>query len=88
MAQAWDLTDEIISFATTRSERVYLPELLRMRGELREATDREAALQDYREAVRLAASTGARSLERRASESLAVLLAKASGRPRRQHQPT
>jgi hypothetical protein len=83
VAQARELADEIIAFATARSERVYLPELLRMRGELLETTDSDAARRDYREAVELAASTGARALEQRASESLAGLLARGKSRPRR-----
>jgi DNA-binding winged helix-turn-helix (wHTH) protein len=72
LVQARKLTDDIIAFATAHSERVYLPELLRMRGGLRERTDPRAA-DDHREAIALARSTGARSLERRAADSLAAL---------------
>jgi tetratricopeptide (TPR) repeat protein len=75
--QARQLTDEIITFASARNESVYLPELLRIRGEQLEATDPAAARRDYREAIRLARSTGARSLERRATDSLAALAASA-----------
>jgi DNA-binding winged helix-turn-helix (wHTH) protein/energy-coupling factor transporter ATP-binding protein EcfA2 len=72
-AQARQLTDEIIAFATARNESVYLPELLRLRGQLFEASDPAAAARDYRQAVELARATGARSSEQRATESLAAL---------------
>jgi DNA-binding winged helix-turn-helix (wHTH) protein len=72
-ARARELTDEIIAFAISHHERVYLPELIRVRGEQRQATDPAAAAQDYREAIELARSTGARSLEQRAAQSLAAL---------------
>jgi len=65
------LTDEIIAFATTHGEQVYLPELLRMRGEQRESAEREAAAQDYRAAAELARALGAQSSELRATQSLA-----------------
>jgi hypothetical protein len=61
----------MITFATAHSERVYLPELIRMRGELREHGDARA--QDYREARDLARTSGAKSLEQRAADSLAAL---------------
>jgi DNA-binding winged helix-turn-helix (wHTH) protein len=77
LAQARKLTDDIITFATAHNERVYLPELIRMRGELREHGD--AAAQDYREAFELARATGAKSLEQRAADSLAVRAATPSG---------
>ena len=70
------LTDEIIVFALSHNESVYLPELLRLRGEQREDTEPDAAARDYREAIDLARSTGARSLERRAGDSLAALSVK------------
>ena len=72
LGHARKLTDDIIAFATAHNERVYLPELVRMRGELRVPTDARAA-EDCREAITLARSTGAHSLERRAAESLAAL---------------
>jgi DNA-binding winged helix-turn-helix (wHTH) protein/tetratricopeptide (TPR) repeat protein len=72
-AEARQLTDEIIAFARAHDENVYLPELLRVRGEQLEATDAPSALRDYRDAVELARSTGASSLEQRAAESLAAL---------------
>jgi len=78
-AQAEKLTDEIIGFAVAHNESVYLPELLRMRGEQREAGDPAAARQDYREAIELARSKGARSLEQRATASLAALSARKTG---------
>jgi hypothetical protein len=70
-AEARQLTDEIITFAISHGERAYLPELIRMRGELQE--DPAAAGRDYREALELARSTGATNLERRAAASLAAL---------------
>jgi hypothetical protein len=72
LGRARQLTEEIIAFATAHGERVYLPELLRMRGGLRERTDPGAA-EDHRQAIELARATGARSLERRAADSLATL---------------
>jgi hypothetical protein len=73
--QARLLTDEIIAFALAHNESVYLPELLRMRGEQREKTDPAAARRDYREAIERAHSAGARSLEQRAMASLGALTA-------------
>lgn len=70
------LTDRIIAFATSHDEVVYLPELLRSRGEQLEATDLAAAERDYREAVERARSMGARSLEQRARENLAAILSR------------
>jgi hypothetical protein len=55
------------------NEKVYLPELLRVRGEQRESADPEAAAHDYRQAIELARTMGARSLEARAAESLATV---------------
>lgn len=75
VAQARGLTDEIIAFALAHNESVYLPELLRIRGEQIEGADPAAAERDYREAIELARTTGARSLEQRAAESLAALAA-------------
>jgi hypothetical protein len=72
LAEAGQITDEIIAFARARNESVYLPELIRMRGEQRQRTDRAAALRDYREAIELARASGARSLEERATQSLAA----------------
>lgn len=72
-APARELTEEIIAFATAHNESVYLPELLRLRGEQREAADPAAAAEDYLRAIELARATGARSLERRARDSLGAL---------------
>jgi hypothetical protein len=69
-AKARALTDEIIGFARTHHELVYLPELLRVRGEQLERSDPAQAARDYQEAVELARSIGARSLERRALDCL------------------
>jgi hypothetical protein len=73
VGQARELTDQIIAFAIEHGESVYLPELLRMRGEQRQGADPTEASRDYREAIELARSTGARSLEQRARASLAAL---------------
>lgn len=73
VAQARQLTEEIIAFALAHNESVYLPELLRLRGEQREGSAPAAAARDHCEAIELARSTGARSLERRAADSLAAL---------------
>jgi DNA-binding winged helix-turn-helix (wHTH) protein len=77
-AEARRLTDDIISFAVARNESVFLPELLRIRGEQLEPTDPAAAERDYREAIELARATGAKSLERRAMVNLAALQATAT----------
>jgi hypothetical protein len=78
-AQARQLTDEIIAFAIAHDESVYLPELLRVRGEQREEADPAAADRYYREAIELARSKGALRLEQRATESLAALSARKTG---------
>jgi hypothetical protein len=69
-ARARELTDEIIAFARAHHELVYLPELLRIRGEQLERTEPAQAARDYQDAVELARSMGARSLERRALDCL------------------
>jgi hypothetical protein len=71
--EARRLTDEIIAFAVAHGEKVYLPELLRVRGEQRQNADPEAAAQDYREAIELAGRMGAKSFEARAAASLAAV---------------
>jgi hypothetical protein len=73
LAEARRITDVIIAFAESHDERVYLPELLRIRGEQLEAADRAAAANDYRQAIELARALGARSLETRAVAALAAL---------------
>jgi len=74
-AQARRLTDEIITFALAHDESVYMPELLRMRGEQRRGEDAAAASRDLREAIERARSAGARSFEQRALASLAAVTA-------------
>jgi DNA-binding winged helix-turn-helix (wHTH) protein/tetratricopeptide (TPR) repeat protein len=71
--QASRLSDEMIAFARGHDENVYLPELLRVRGEQRQSVDADAAAHDYREAIELARRMGARSFELRAGESLAAM---------------
>jgi hypothetical protein len=72
------LTDEIIVFAIAHDEKVYLPELLRIRGEQRQSDDPEMAERDYREAIELAKTTGARIFEGRAAENLAAVIGAAT----------
>jgi DNA-binding winged helix-turn-helix (wHTH) protein len=72
-AEAWQVTEEIIAFARARNESVYLPELLRLRGEQLETTDVDAAAQSYWDAIELSRASGARSLEQRARGSLTAL---------------
>ena len=72
----------IIAFAMAHHEQVYLPELLRARGEQRENAEPEAAARNYREAIELAQKMGARSLEVRAAESLAAVTAGDTRQPR------
>lgn len=61
-----------------QDERIYLPELLRLRGELRAASEAEPAVveSDLREAVTLAHEMGAKLQELRATTSLARQLAR------------
>lgn len=87
-AEARQLTDEIIAFALAHNESVYLPELLRLRGEQRQGMDLAAASRDYREAIERARSTGARSLEQRAMTSLAALTASSTRARRASSGPT
>ena len=65
----------IIAFALAHKELIYLPELLRLRGEQVEPTDVAAAARDYGEAIERARSAGARIFEQRARDSLARLRA-------------
>jgi adenylate cyclase len=67
---------------TNPDELIYRPELFRLRGELKRLTKPgakahfELAEQDFREAIEVARSIGAKSLELRAKMRLARLLAK------------
>lgn len=87
-ARARALTDTILEFARARGELVFLPELLRVRGEQSEPTEPAAALADYREAVALARASGARSLEARALGSLTALEGRAGPAGRRARRST
>jgi tetratricopeptide (TPR) repeat protein len=66
------------ALAAALGQRFYLPELLRLRGELRAASEIEPAVveSDLREAVALAHEMGARLSELRAATSLARQLAR------------
>jgi tetratricopeptide (TPR) repeat protein len=66
------------AIAATPGRRIHLPELLRLRGELRAACEMEPALveSDLRGAVALACEMGARLSELRAATSLAHQLAR------------
>lgn len=55
------------------NESVYQPELLRIRGQQREATDAAGAAADHHRAIELARAHGARSFEQRAQRSLRAL---------------
>lgn len=72
-AEAQQLTDQMIDFARAHNESVYLPELLRTRGEQLAGRDRSAAQDALRQAIALAQASGALSLEQRARASLASL---------------
>ena len=65
------------ALAAAPEERIHLPELLRLRGELRAASGEEPGIveSDLREAVALAHEMGARLQELRAATSLARQLA-------------
>jgi class 3 adenylate cyclase/tetratricopeptide (TPR) repeat protein len=64
-----------LAFKSNPYERAYLPEILRLRGELRlKLGQTELAEADFREAIELAKSMSAKSLELRATTSLARLL--------------
>jgi tetratricopeptide (TPR) repeat protein len=64
-SEALQLTDEMVEFASSHNESVYLPELLRLRAEQIEQSDAPAAIQAYQRALELARASGARSLEQR-----------------------
>jgi hypothetical protein len=68
-----EIVESLLRFVHERDERVVEPELVRLRGEIREARDRDAAERDYLAAIELARATGAVALERRAMASLARL---------------
>jgi tetratricopeptide (TPR) repeat protein len=68
---AHEIVEAAIDFATTRDERLYLPELLRLRGLLVAATDTAAAVRAYQEAAELARAFGLPSLELRTATALA-----------------
>src|SRR5262249_40906862 len=76
--QAVDTIDQALQ--TNPDEAIFRPNLLRMRGHLRLQSDSESAAhlkqaeRDFREAVEVAHRIGAKSLELRASTSLARLL--------------
>jgi DNA-binding winged helix-turn-helix (wHTH) protein len=70
LTEAQSLADEVITFAREHNENVYLPELLMLRGDLRTEAGSANAEQDYRDALELARSLGARSSELRATTKL------------------
>jgi len=77
--QALGIADELLAFAQRKAERVLEPELLRLKGELLEPSDRAGAEAAYREALTIAAARRAPALELRAANRLARLWA---GTPR------
>jgi hypothetical protein len=64
------LCDELLTRVRERGERTFESELHRRRGELLEATDREAAIAAYREAVAVGERQGAVALAVRAAKRL------------------
>jgi predicted ATPase len=77
-AEALRLVSEALSFAESRSERWYEPELRRLRGEYllhEEATQARDAEASFEEALSLARAQGAKAWELRSAVSLAGLWA-------------
>lgn len=72
-AVSLEIVEGLLRFAAQHDERLVEPELLRLRGEIREPRERDAAERDYLAAIELARASGAIGLERRAMESLARL---------------
>jgi DNA-binding winged helix-turn-helix (wHTH) protein/tetratricopeptide (TPR) repeat protein len=79
-SEASELVEQMIAFARESGERLFEPELLRLRGELVEAADPSRASACYEEALALATDHGAHSLVLRAAHNLAVLHAKTEQR--------
>jgi len=73
LARAAALTDEMLAFAGEHDERLFEPELARLRGELLEATDPGGAADAYLAAISQASAMASRSLELRAANRLARL---------------
>lgn len=73
-AEAATLVTEGIAHVQARGELTFGAELLRLRGELLEPTDRDGAEAAYRQAIVDASAIGARSLVERAERSLAALM--------------
>jgi DNA-binding winged helix-turn-helix (wHTH) protein len=73
VAEARAFVDEMLGVARRTGESVFEPELVRIRGELEEPADRDAALASYREAIALAERNSAWTLALRAATSLARL---------------
>jgi len=67
---------DTLAFARARGERLFEPELLRIRGELLEVDDAAAAERLYDEAIEQARAMGSPALEARAAASLARLQAR------------
>jgi hypothetical protein len=72
-ARALAFLDEMLAVARRTGERLFEPELIRMRGELLEPSDRALALTCYREAFTLASTMGAWTLALRAATNIARL---------------
>jgi hypothetical protein len=71
--EASALVEEMLTLAREVGELLFEPELIRMRGELVEATDPATASAAYREAIAVARTAGAWSLALRAALRLARL---------------
>jgi DNA-binding winged helix-turn-helix (wHTH) protein/tetratricopeptide (TPR) repeat protein len=72
VADARAVLDEMLDLAR-KEEKIFLAELLRLRGELVEAQDRAAAAQDYLDALAHAKTSGTTTFELRAAINLARL---------------
>lgn len=73
--QAAALVEEMLDFVYKHHEFLIEPELLRLRGELLEAENREASITAYTQAIRVARERSMRSFELRAEAALARLTA-------------
>ncbi|MEO8699266.1 MAG: hypothetical protein ABI867_04455 [Kofleriaceae bacterium] len=73
VAQALAIADEMLAFCASHEERIVEPELIRIRGELIEASDRAGAEAAYRTAHANAAAMGAHSFALRAAMNLVEL---------------
>ncbi|HSR95606.1 MAG TPA: AAA family ATPase [Kofleriaceae bacterium] len=79
-ARARPVIDEMLQLARATGERIVEPELVRLRGQLLEPSEPEAAAAAYREAISLGAAQQSRAFQLRAANSLAALCRTGEGR--------